>query len=226
MNDMEEKDIMAAVRDRHSVRSYTDKRIPDEIRAELQKTIDRCNTEGGLHIQMRNDAPGVFDGLMARSFSGVSDYIALIGKKTDDLEEKAGYYGADVMLRAQQLGLNTCWVVLTYSKRKVDCEIADDEKMVGILSLGYGKDQGVAHKSKAADELGKCEGEWPEWFRNGIEAAMLAPTAMNKQKFRFELQADGRVKAVDLGGSYSAMGLGIAKRFFEIGAGKESFQWA
>lgn len=223
---MEEKDIMTAIEERHSVRSYTEAKIPQDIRDELQRTIDECNSEGGLHIQAAYDSPGVFEGFLARSFSGVTDYIALIGKKGDGLDERIGYYGAEVMLRAQQLGLNTCWVVMTYSKKKVKCEIADGEKMAGILALGYGTEQGTAHKSKPAEELGRCDGEWPGWFRKGIEAAMLAPTAMNKQKFRFELQADGKVKAVDLGGSYSAMGVGIAKRFFEIGAGKENFQWA
>lgn len=223
---MEETDIETAMRNRHSVRSYKDTKIPQDIRDELQKTIDECNAEGKLHIQAEYDSPGVFEGFLARSFSGVSNYIALIGKKGDDLDERIGYYGAEVMLRAQQLGLNTCWVVMTYSKKKVKSEIADGEKMAGILSLGYGTEQGTAHQSKPVEELGKCDGEWPEWFRKGVEAAMLAPTAMNKQKFRFELQKDGAVKAEDLGGSYSAMGLGIARRYFELGAGKENVRWA
>lgn len=226
MKMIDELSIQDAIRTRHSVRSFTGARISDAIRAELSDTIAICNTEGDLHIQMVNDSPEAFEGFMARGFTGVNDYIALIGKKTDDLDERIGYYGAEVMLRAQQLGLNTCWVVLTYSKRKVACGIGKDEKLAGVLALGYGTNQGIPHTSKPAEELGVCEGEWPRWFRDGIEAAMLAPTAMNKQKFRFTLEPDGRVRAESLGGSYSSMGLGIAKLFFETGAGKNAFRWA
>ena len=93
------------------------------------------------------------------------------------------------------LGLNTCWVGLTYKKRKLDVQIKDDEKLVCVLALGYGSDQGTAHKSKDMGDLCVCPGEMPEWFRNGMESAMLAPTAMNQQKFRFTLNDDGSVRA-------------------------------
>ena len=45
--------------------------------------------------------------LLYTSFSGVKNYIALIGKKSPNLEEACGYYGEKIVLRAQQLGLNT-----------------------------------------------------------------------------------------------------------------------
>lgn len=51
-------------------------------------------------------------------FSNVRNYVALIGKKDAALDEKIGYYGEKIALRAQQLGLNTCWVALTFSKGK------------------------------------------------------------------------------------------------------------
>jgi hypothetical protein len=52
-------------------------------------------------------------------FTGVQNYIALIGKKSSSLEEQAGYYGEQLVLTAQQLGLNTCWVAMTVSKGTV-----------------------------------------------------------------------------------------------------------
>ena len=67
----------------------------------------------------------------------------------------------------------------------------------------------------------------PEWFERGVQAALLAPTAMNQQKFRFELLPDGKtVRAQTLSGAYTAVDLGIAKYHFEVGAGTESFAWA
>jgi hypothetical protein len=72
----------------------------------------------------------------------------------------------------------------------------------------------------------------PDWFRGGVEAALLAPTAVNQQKFSFEFlpAEDGQLprvlakKGFSLIG-YTHMDLGIAKYHFEIGAGKENFQW-
>ena len=55
---------------------------------------------------------------------------------------------------------------------------------------------------------------------------MLAPTAVNQQKFRFALVDQNTVKAGTAFGPYAKIDLGIAKLHFEIGAGKENFQWA
>lgn len=86
----------------------------------------QCNRESGLHIQLVLDEPRGFGGLPAHygKFSGVKNYIALIGKKSPNLEEACGYYGEKIVLRAQQLGLNTCWVAMTYSKVKTAFQIA------------------------------------------------------------------------------------------------------
>lgn len=61
--------------------------------------------------------------------------------------------------------------------------IHSGEKLVAVLSLGYGENPGVSHKSKSISELSNYTDGMPEWFKAGLEAAMLAPTAMNQQKF-------------------------------------------
>ena len=65
----------------------------------------------------------------------------------------------------------------------------------------------------------------PAWFRAGVEAALLAPTAINQQKFRFELVGEREVRAVQTGGFCRGLDLGIVKYHFECGAGKENFTW-
>lgn len=222
-------EILEAMKARHSVRSYMDKRIPDEIVLQLQAEIDACNKEGGLHIQLVTGEPKAFDGMMAHygKFSGVQNYIALIGKKSGDLEEKLGYYGERIALRAQMLELNTCWVALSFSKgiTKKSCEIRQGEKLVCVLSLGYGATQGIAHRSKPIEVL--CQAETPmlDWFKAGMEAALLAPTAINQQKFMLTQQKDV-VQAKSTGGFYCQVDLGIVKYHFEVGAGTENFHWA
>ena len=217
---------MEAMKERHSVRQYEDRPLDQNAVAALQEEISACNREGGLHIQLVTNEPKAFDGFMAHygKFSGVRNYIAMIGKKGPDLEEKCGYYGERLVLKAQQLGLNTCWVAMTYSKIKTAFTVADGEKLCIVISLGYGKTNGVPHKSKSADAVAKADGAFPAWFKAGVEAALLAPTAMNQQKFLFTLDGN-RVSAKAGFGFYTKIDLGIARYHFEIGAGKERFKW-
>lgn len=154
-------------------------------------------------------------------FSGVKNYVALVGKK--DADEKIGYYGEKIALKAQTLGLNSCWVALTYKKIKTAFAVRSDEKLYCVLTLGYGANQGVAHKSKAYEEVASS-GEAPEWFKEGVQAALLAPTAMNQQKFRFTYE-NGKVNRKAGFGFYTKIDLGIAKYHFEIGANHGKDYW-
>lgn len=220
MNTME---IMKA---RHSVRQYLNKPLEINIINEMKKEIEFCNQESGLHIQLIVNEPKAFDGFMAHygKFEGVTNYIAMIGKKSADLDETCGYYGERLVLKAQQLGLNTCWVALTYSKIKTAFVIDDGEKLCIVIALGYGKTQGVPHKSKSMQEVVKADELYPDWFKSGVEAALLAPTAVNQQKFQLILN-NNQVLAKAKMGFYSKIDLGIVKYHFELGAGKENFVW-
>lgn len=220
-------DLMEAMGKRHSVRSYESKKIEGETKKSLNALIEQCNQESGMHIQLILDEPQAFDGFMAHygKFSGVRNYIAMIGKKSAVLEEQCGYYGERIVLEAQRLGLNTCWVAMTYSKIKSAFQIDDGEKLCLVIAIGYGKTQGIPHKSKKKEDVMKVQGTAPAWFLKGVEAALLAPTAMNQQKFVFSLK--GKKVSVKPGiGFYSKIDMGIAKYHFETGAGKENFDWA
>ena len=219
-------DLMEAMKARHSVRRYLDKPIEPEALEALQAEIDACNKEGGLHIQLVTNEPKAFDSFMAHygKFSGVTNYIVLIGKKGDRLDELCGYYGERLVLKAQQLGLNTCWVAMSYKKVNGAFQINKGEKLTVVIALGYGKTQGVQHKSKPAEAVSNLNSNSPEWFKSGVESALLAPTAMNQQKFTLNLD-NGKVTAKAGTGFYTKIDLGIVKYHFEIGAGKENFTW-
>lgn len=219
-------DIFEAMQNRHSVRQYTNKAIETEKIDALTKLIGECNRDSGLHLQLVTNEPKAFDGTMAHygKFSGVTSYIALVGSKSVDLEEKCGYYGEKVVLEAQMLGLNTCWVGLTFSKIPDAFTVNKGEKLVGVISVGYGTNAGVPHNSKPVEKLCSVQSEMPDWLRRGMDAAMLAPTAMNQQKFRFALNGN-KVAAKAGGGFFTKVDLGIAKYHFELGAGKENFEW-
>ena len=220
--------LIQAIEARHSVRAYKDQPIEAEKLQLLQRLVDECNTAGGLHIQLVKDDPKAFDTRMAHygKFSGVKSYFALVGKNDSSLQEKVGYYGERLVLEAQRLGLNTCWVALTYKKNPDAFAVDEGEKLACVISVGYGVTAGVSHKIKSFDQVTHVEGEAPDWFKRGVAAALQAPTAINQQKFRFELLAGNRVKAKARLGFYSKIDLGIVKYHFEIGAGLENFEWA
>lgn len=207
-------DILKIMKARHSVRQYNGKKIESGIRETLAALVNECNKENGLNIQIMFDEPKCFDSIMAHygKFSGVENYIALVGKKGPDLDEKAGYYGEKLVLKAQELGLNTCWVAMTHGKSTA--QIRRDEKLACIIALGYGTTQGVTHKNKPVEQLCNCASNMPDWFSKGMEAALLAPTAMNQQKFFITLE-NNKVSARAGKGFYTKMDLGIVKYHFE-----------
>lgn len=226
--------LQEAIVARHSVRQYIEKPIEAEKIQQLQTLINECNREGGLHIQLVTEEPNAFAGGMAKygKFRGVRNYIAMVCKKGDDV--KLGYYGEKVILLAQTLGLNTCWVGLSFRKQPDQYKVDDGETLVCVVSLGYGANQGVQHPQKQTladvtdDQRTADHGKpFPEWFGRGMEAALLAPTAVNQQKFVFVLHDGNRVEAkpkFSLIG-YTRLDLGIAKCHFEVGADKEDFEW-
>lgn len=219
-------ELMDAIKQRHSVRQYTNKKLEADILAELQAEVDACNKQSGLHIQLVTDEPKAFDSFMAHygKFSGVTNYIALIGKKSDKLDELCGYYGERLVLKAQQLGLNTCWVAMTYKKIPDAFKVDKGEKLTVVISLGYGKTQGVDHAIKTIEQVSNASEETPEWFKDGVKAALLAPTAMNQQKFKM-IYSHGKVTAKAGMGFYSKIDLGIVKYHFEIGTNCSKWHW-
>lgn len=215
-------DIKEAASLRHSVRNYTDKPIEPEKAAAITALAEEYNKESGLHIQLVFNEPKAFDCSLAHygRFSGVKNYIALIGKKGPRLEELCGYYGEKLVLEAQAAGLNTCWVALTYKKIPEAYTVLPGEKLVLVIALGYGENQGTRHKSKSARDVSNITDDSPDWFKAGVEAALLAPTAVNQQKFRF-IYENGKVTAKPGAGFYTKVDLGIAEYHFEIGSGKK-----
>ena len=208
-------ELLNTMQSRHSVRQYTDRAIAPEQRSSINACVRAANAESGLSIQVFYDEPKCFDSFLAHygKFVNVKNYIAIVGTKNE--QEKAGYYGEQVVLKCQELGLNTCWVAMTHGKSQA--RLQNGQKLLILISLGYGQTQGTAHKSKPLSELGHADRE-TAWFTAGLEAASLAPTAMNQQKFRFELK-DGIVTAKSLGGFYSTIDLGIVKYHFEAASG-------
>ena len=179
--------IQEAIEARHSVRAYKDLPLSEEIVKVLEDEIVKLNHEGQLHIQLICNEPKAFQGTMAKygKFRNANNYLVMAGKRAEDLDERVGYYGEHLVLLAQTLGLNTCWVGLSYSKVPGTYVLEEGEKIACYIAIGYGETQGVGHKIKTVEQVSNATDITPSWFRNGVEAALLAPTAVNQQKFFF-----------------------------------------
>lgn len=224
--------LQEAITARHSVRKYIDKEIPADIVTALQDKIAEYNKVGNLNIQLVLNETRAFTGMLSYgSFSGVRNYFVMVGKKGADLDERVGYYGEQLVLLAQTLGLNTCWVGLSYRKVPEAYNVGKDEKLACMIALGYGETQGVSHKIKTIEQVSNASVLTPAWFKRGVEAALLAPTAVNQQKFSFEyvgMSNNRHLVRAKKGFSmigYTKIDLGIAKYHFEIGAGKDNYKW-
>jgi nitroreductase len=230
MTDMTLREAIAA---RHSVRAYKNQPLAEDIVQVVEEKIAVFNREGKLHIQLIKNEPKAFLGTMAKygKFRNVTNYIVMAGKKSDDLDERVGYYGEQLVLLVQTLGLNTCWVGLSYSKVPRTYVLEEGEKIACFIALGYGETPGSGHKIKTINQVSNASDVTPTWFRNGVEAALLAPTAVNQQKFSFVyagMNNNRHLVRAKKGFSmigYTRMDLGIAKYHFEIGAGMENFDW-
>ena len=225
--------IQEAIEARHSVRAFKKQTLTDDIVKMLEEKITELNIKGQLHMQLVLTEPKAFQGTLAKygKFRNANNYIVIAGKKAEDLDERIGYYGEHIVLLAQTLGLNTCWVGLSYSKVPGTYVLDEGEKIACYIAIGYGETQGSGHKIKTVEQVSNASDITPSWFKKGVEAALLAPTAVNQQKFSFEhvgVKNNCHLIRAKKGFSmigYTKMDLGIAKYHFEIGAGEVNFEW-
>ena len=217
-------DIREAINSRHSVRAFKDIPLDADAVEALKTEIETCNSLSGLHIQLITEEPEAFSAGKPGygKFRNCRNYLALTGPKGKD--EEIGYWGERIVLCAQSLGINSCWVALTYKKGKAEVDIRPGEKLYMVVALGYGETAGTAHRGKKIEDVSNIDASSPDWFREGVKSALLAPTAINQQKFRLELKGD-KVSAKAGLGPYTKVDLGIVKYHFEIGSGKDSSVW-
>ena len=208
-----------AIKERHSVRNYTPEHLQAEKIVKLNEKIKELNEAGNLHLQLIEDAGNTFNRLLNRmaGLGSAPSVIACVGPDDETLDQRVGYYGEKLVLFAQQLGLNTCWAG-TFNKKNICADVRDGERLVIAIAIGYGNDNGKQHKSKDMEQVIEAKGDRPYWFNKGVEMALLAPTAINQQKFLIRLNEDESVVFMDKGGIFSQVDLGIVKCHFEIGA--------
>ena len=131
---MSDMTMTEAMERRHTVRRYTDQPLPPELAEKLRRRAEEHNERHCLAIRLMTDDTGAFNGLIRLFLAkGVKNFFILAGEDEPDLDRRLGYSGADLMLYAQTLGLNTWWVGGTFHRKKLS-EQMPGTKVIGVIA--------------------------------------------------------------------------------------------
>ena len=215
--------------DKRRSRRHFDAKLP--MAPEIVAALDRvCNRfapfPGARSCLVTESAKRVFRGIIG-GYGKVKDapaFIAFVGNMDDPfVQEKVGYTGEGIILEATALGLSTCWVA-GFFKREIVTSIigvSNKERVLAITPVGYARESeqweerlmtgfGRSHNRLALPKLvrGLPRETWPGWVNVSLEAARLAPSAVNRQPWSFEVQDDGITISVRTRGP----GFNVSKR--------------
>lgn len=157
----------------------------------------------------------VFKGVIGHhgKIKGAPALIAFIGNMDKlNIHEQIGYFGEGIILEATALNLGTCWVG-GFFRPEVAASLTNinkSERVFAVTPVGYASGDwsleekimagfGRKHQRKPLTELvtGLEEEKWPVWMRQALEAARLAPSAVNRQPWRFHIEQHSITISVD-----------------------------
>ncbi|MFA5079663.1 MAG: nitroreductase family protein [Dehalococcoidia bacterium] len=231
-----------AINARLSRRKYEMSRpIAADARHRLHEVCSGFRPYSGVRVEFIAEPPDdVFANAVGfyGNIKGAPAFLAFIGDGSDpNVQEKMGYTGEAAILEATALGLGTCWVALTYNARRVKSliKLEKNEEIICVSPIGYTVDKwsfeekvfsgfGSNHQRRPLQSMvsGLPAAQRPDWAKAAVEAARLAPSAMNRQPWDFRVEEDSiTVSAKGRGPEFNvAMRLdcGIAMLHIELGA--------
>lgn len=201
---------------RRSRRNYEEK-LPKQSHLKKLQTV--CDTfkpfDSARTVLVQEPPDNVFSGIIGAYgvIRGAKAFIAFIGNtRNPAVEEQVGYTGEGIILEAEAITLNTCWIGGTFRRELVNSliDLDEHEKVYAITPVGYAKKKvnfeerllagfGLMHRRKPLKDMvtGLKESEWPKWAKDSLEAARLAPSAVNRQPWKFLVDTNSITIAVN-----------------------------
>jgi len=186
---------------------------------QLKRIQSICNDfqpfDNARAVLVKESPPDVFKGVIGSYgiIRGAKSLIAFVGNtKSPFVQEQVGYTGEGILLEVEALNLNTCWVGGFFKRETVNSliDIHQHETVLAVTPIGYARNKptfeeklmtgfGLTHRRKPLSDLvtGLKESEWPQWMKDSLEAARLAPSAVNRQPWRFIAKEDSITVAVN-----------------------------
>jgi len=235
-------DWLAAVATRQSRRAFDGSRLPSETLDTVSSACERFNPYPDARVVLiREPATDIFRGAIGSygKVKGAPHVLVFIGDgRSPFADQHIGYAGEGVVLEAAALGLDTCWVAGFFDPKAAAqlVTLSPGERIYAVSPLGHSpetislaergmRSMAGAHKRKVlatiAPGAGAAEG-WPQWARAAVETARLAPSAVNRQPWRFRMEDGALVIAKDGAAEMpkvtKRLDCGIAMLHAEIGA--------
>jgi hypothetical protein len=228
-----------AIAARTSRRVFTGRPPDGDSVARLETVCREFRPFLGVRTVLVRESPeAVFKGLVGGygKVKGAPLYAAFVADTAASrFQESVGYVGEAFVLEATALGLGTCWVSGFFRPTAAagHVPLEPGEKILAVTPVGEALGS-LTFGEKTMKAFVKASGRRPleslilsgepreEWQRRALEAARLAPSAVNRQPWRFRLEpgaiavsADGDASA---GGGARRLDCGIAMLHLELGA--------
>lgn len=230
---------LGAVVRRRSRRAFDRVRADATLRP-LARLCDRWRPFPDCRAELvASPSTDVFTGVIGGygKVRGAPHLLVLVGdERSEFADQHVGYCGEAVVLEATRLGLATCWVGGFFSAKRVAklVGLGRTERAFAVSPVGYALSSdsstertmaGIAgaHKRKCIAEIAPTLGDaWPLWAVAAVETARLAPSAVNRQPWRFRFEDGGLVVAKDsvfeMPKVTKRLDIGIAMLHAELGA--------
>lgn len=248
---LHEPNNLELLKDRHSVRNFSDRPIESGAINSLRALVTMINThEAGMKFQLMLDEGAPFKGFTSSYgvFKGVRNYLAcVVDPAFDHASERAGYFAQSFVIRALELGLGACFVSGTYNRDAVGCQMRAGEKLLFVVPFGYPAESGGSLVSRVAVKMmhrkkfelrdffqGDEENynlalqRFP-WLPAALEAVACSPSARNKRPVRLCYDVLARKSKlcalVDGGNPSNLIDLGIAKYNITAVAPDGEWEW-
>lgn len=201
---------------RYTVRRFDGTQLESHYQEVIQSLIESINDLGWVQFRYVYEPGGLDPKMIAYGdFSGVTNYIMLMAKPDEGSDFRVGYYGEYLATNIEQLGLKTGWISIERTMR--------EPWLTAILAVGISNEVSEPHLSRPKESL--VEGsDHPDWFWEGVQEAMRAPTYLNQQRFILREQ-DGIVDIEPKWVQAAKIDAGIVAFHFEKGCPQE-VKWA
>jgi nitroreductase len=204
---------------RRSWRRYDGQLLSVEHLSALREACDRFRPWPAARAVLVTEPPeDVFKGILGSygQVKGAPAFIAFVGQmQHPNVQEMLGYTGQAIVLEAAALGVDTCWVG-GFFRTEVAARLAGagpGERVLAVTPAGYAVKQANLEEKLMAgfgrhsrrEPLGKLVSalppdRWQAWQLAAIEAARLAPSAVNRQPWRFAVENRAITISVASGG--------------------------